>query len=125
MTRVAVAIAVSVAAAAGLSAHRPAAPALATAQQTTATLSGRLESPSQTPLGQVRIALMAVGVAAVYETTTDDAGGFVFKDIRPGAYRAVIQRASYTIALGQVRLLAGESVIACSGKASSSPGAFR
>ncbi len=110
MTRVAIAIAVSVAAAAGLSAHRPAAPALATAQQTTATLTGRLESPSQTPLGQVRIALMAAGVATVYETTTDDAGGFVFKDIRPGAYRAVIQRASYTIALGQVRLLAGESL---------------
>jgi hypothetical protein len=58
----------------------------------------------------IRVTL-AVASVPVYETTTDADGAFFFREIRAGAYTVAVRRADYTIELGQVQLVAGQSLL--------------
>ncbi len=74
------------------------------AGQATSTLSGRVESSDQQPIGGAQVQL-----DSGYQATTSTDGSFQVRDLPPGAHDVFVSKVGYRSGKGSVRMAPGES----------------
>src|ERR1039458_10847066 len=80
------------------------------AQSNFATLSGRIQDPSQAPVSGARISVTAKATAAVRQAVTNGEGLFEFPNLLPGGYAVQVSAPGFAVETRDVLLEVGQNL---------------